>query len=163
MHMNACKCEWVRYIALRAQGHIPDCTAARVERWHAKWEAFPLLSSIHIFFVRRPRSACLVERAFGLTGHIQTKDGSIWATMLCAIWLCCMLNKSPQTIWRVKVINLAQYRCSCMLSAVFEFRVPGKPVTTGAGRSMPQRAAGCHNVPRHATACSTICLAWGVH
>ena len=30
--------------------------------------------TIAVFFVRRPRSACHVERTFSLMGHIQTKD-----------------------------------------------------------------------------------------
>ena len=40
----------------------------------AKKDNFPTLSSIAVFFVRRPRSACHVERTFSLMGHIQTKD-----------------------------------------------------------------------------------------
>ena len=40
----------------------------------AKKDDFPTLSSITILFVRRPRSACPVERTFNLMGHIQTKD-----------------------------------------------------------------------------------------
>ena len=40
----------------------------------AKKDDFPTLSSIAVFFVRRPRSACHVERTFSLMGHIQTKD-----------------------------------------------------------------------------------------
>ena len=40
----------------------------------AKEDDSPTLSSIAVFFVRRPRSACHVERTFSLMGHIQTKD-----------------------------------------------------------------------------------------
>ena len=40
----------------------------------AKKDDFPTLSSIADFFVRRPCSACHVERTFSLMGHIQTKD-----------------------------------------------------------------------------------------
>ena len=40
----------------------------------AKKDDFPTLSSIAVFFVRRPRSACHVERTFSLMGHIQTQD-----------------------------------------------------------------------------------------
>ena len=35
---------------------------------------FPVLSSIAVFFVRRPHSACHMERAFSLLGHILTHD-----------------------------------------------------------------------------------------
>ena len=71
---NVPQSEWVRYIALPAPSPLPDSTAARVAWWHAKKDDFPVLSSIAVFFVRRPRSACHVERTFSLMGHIQTKD-----------------------------------------------------------------------------------------
>ena len=71
---NVPQSEWVRYIALPAPSPLPDSTAARVAWWHAKKDDFPTLSSIAVFFVRRPRSACHVERTFSLMGHIQTKD-----------------------------------------------------------------------------------------
>ena len=71
---NVPQSEWVRYIALPAPSPLPDSTAARVAWWHAKKDDFPTLSSIAVFFVRRPRSACHVERTFSLMGHIQTKE-----------------------------------------------------------------------------------------
>ena len=71
---NVPQSEWVRHIALPAPSPLPDSTAARVAWWDAKKDDFPMLSSIAFFFVRRPRSACHVERTFSLMGHIQTKD-----------------------------------------------------------------------------------------
>ena len=66
--------EWERYIVLPAPSPLPETTSARVAWWEVKAADFPILSSIAVFFVRRPRSACHVERAFSLLGHIVTHD-----------------------------------------------------------------------------------------
>ena len=66
--------EWERYIVLPAPSPLPETTSARVAWWEVKAADFPILSSIAVFFVRRPRSACHVERAFSLLGHILTHD-----------------------------------------------------------------------------------------
>ena len=52
---------WVS--AWRRQGYFVACQFLSI-----------LIFSIAVFFVRRPRSACHVERTFSLMGHIQTKD-----------------------------------------------------------------------------------------
>ena len=67
---NVPQSQWVRYIALPTQSPLPDFTAARVAWWHAKKDDFPTLSSILVFFVQRPHSACHIERRFFLTDHI---------------------------------------------------------------------------------------------
>ena len=66
--------EWERYIVLPAPSPLPGTTSARVAWWEVKAPDFPTLSSIAVFFVRRPQSACHVERAFSLLGHILTHD-----------------------------------------------------------------------------------------
>ena len=53
---------------------MPETTSARVAWWEVKAADFPVLSSIAVVFIQRPRSACHVERAFSLLGHILTHD-----------------------------------------------------------------------------------------
>ena len=48
-----------------------ETISARVAWWEVKAADFPVLS---LFFVRQPRSACHVERAFNLLGHILTHN-----------------------------------------------------------------------------------------
>ena len=67
--------EWERYIVLPTPSPLPRTTSARVAWWEVKAAEFcPSLSSIAVFFVRRPRSACHLERAFSLLGHILTHE-----------------------------------------------------------------------------------------
>ena len=66
--------EWERYIFLPAPSPLPETTSARVAWWEVKATEFPILSPIAVFFVRKPRSACHVERAFSLLGHILTHE-----------------------------------------------------------------------------------------
>ena len=91
--LNVPQSEWVRYIALPAPSPLPDSTVARVAWWDAKKDDFPTLSSIAVFFVRRPRSACHVERTFSLMGHIQTKDRLHMGNNTLRHWAMMYVNK----------------------------------------------------------------------
>ena len=68
------RAEWEQYVVMPPPTPLPTTTSARVAWWAARSAALPALSSIAAFFVRRPRSACHVERTFSLLGHIQTPD-----------------------------------------------------------------------------------------
>ena len=63
-----------RYIVLPAPKPLTATTLGRAAWWELKKTDFPILSSVAAFFVRRPRSACHVERTFSLIGHILTPD-----------------------------------------------------------------------------------------
>ena len=52
--------EWERYIVMPS----PSTTSGRVAWWESKRKYIPRLASIAAFLVRRPRSACHVERVF---------------------------------------------------------------------------------------------------
>ena len=66
--------EWERYLVMPPPQPLPGTPTARVAWWDARRAQFPALASVAAFFVRRPRSACHVERVFSLIDHIQTPD-----------------------------------------------------------------------------------------
>ena len=68
------KAEWEKYVALNAPQPKPSTTSERSAWWRHRSVDFPTLSSIALFFVRRPRSACYAERVFSLIGHILSKN-----------------------------------------------------------------------------------------
>ena len=68
------KAEWEKYVALPAPQPKPSNTTERASWWRHRLTDFPTLSSIALFFVTRPRSACYAERVFSLIGHILSKN-----------------------------------------------------------------------------------------
>ena len=67
-----CGTEWERYIVLLTPSPLPETTSARVTQWEVKLLIF--LFCHQLLFVRRLWSACHVEMAFALLGHILTHD-----------------------------------------------------------------------------------------
>ena len=76
--LHACLQEHLRVTTLRRLQPVgTEGPTKQVQPQHA---AASIFSCVHVpvclavFFVRRPRSACHVERTVSLMGHIQTKD-----------------------------------------------------------------------------------------
>ena len=65
--------EWEQHVVLPAPRPLPSTTSACAAWWESKLSDFPELAPLAVFFSRRPRSACHVERTFSLLGRILTK------------------------------------------------------------------------------------------